>query len=89
MKKYNFLFKPVFYIFSLLFATWLVIRIEKIRPSDFGEPKTTSPQDNSDKIIQNKKYLKNLFSSYTSGLIDSTELDQKITTILKSMKGSL
>jgi hypothetical protein len=36
MKKYNFLFKPLFFIFSLVFATWLVLYIEKISPSDFG-----------------------------------------------------
>lgn len=37
MKKYNFLFKPLFFIFSLVFATWLVLFIEKISPSDFGK----------------------------------------------------
>ena len=36
MKKYNFLFKPLFFIFSLVFATWLVLYIEKIHPSDLG-----------------------------------------------------
>jgi hypothetical protein len=39
MKKYKFLFKPIFFIFNLLFATWLVFRIEKIQPSDFGRYK--------------------------------------------------
>ena len=37
MKKYNFLFKPVFFIFNLLFATWLVLKIEEIKPSDFSK----------------------------------------------------
>lgn len=37
MKKYKFLFKPLFFIFSLLFASWMVLTIEKIRPSDFGK----------------------------------------------------
>lgn len=37
MKKYNFLFKPVFFIFNLLLATWLVLEIEKIKPSDFSK----------------------------------------------------
>ena len=37
MKKYNFLFKPLFFIFNLLLATWLVLEIEKIKPSDFSK----------------------------------------------------
>ncbi len=37
MKKYNFLFKPLFFISSLCFATWLVLYIERISPSDLGK----------------------------------------------------
>lgn len=37
MKKYNFLFKPLFFIFNLLLATWIVLEIEKIKPSDFSK----------------------------------------------------
>lgn len=36
MEKYKFLFKPLFFIFSLLFACWMVLKIEQIQPSDFG-----------------------------------------------------
>lgn len=34
---YAFLVKPIFFIGSLLFATWLVLYIEKIKPSDLGK----------------------------------------------------
>lgn len=86
MKEYKFLFKPVFYIFSLLFATWLVIKIEKISPSDFGDAKTDLiHKPNHLEIFQdNKKYLKNLFNVYKAGAIDSTTLNEKLTFFLES-----
>ena len=88
MKKYNFLFKPVFYIFSLLFATWLVVEIEKISPSDFGEKdpsidqKHIKPSD--DHQLGSKKYLQNLCSEYKAGKIDSAELNKKLIIFLGS-----
>lgn len=36
-KDYSFLVKPIFYITTLLVATYLVLWVEKLRPSDFGE----------------------------------------------------
>ena len=91
MKKYNFLFKPVFYIFCLLIATWLVIRIEKISPSDFGDHKSIfAPKENhSKKIIEDKKYLRNLFIIYKMGVVDSIELDRKLTNFLESYMSPL
>lgn len=37
MNKYSFLLKPLFFIFSLVFATWLTLFIERLQPSDFGK----------------------------------------------------
>lgn len=37
MKKYSFLFKPILFIVSLIFATWLTLYIERLEPSDFGK----------------------------------------------------
>jgi len=36
-KGYAFILKPVFFILSLLFATWLTLYIERLAPSDFGK----------------------------------------------------
>jgi len=63
MKKYKFLLKPIFFIINLLFATWLILKIEKLNPSDFGKyrsifektaplPKNVAPYD--------KYYIKKL-----------------------------
>lgn len=84
--NYKFLFKPIFFIFSLVFASWLVLKIEKLRPSDFGkykslfesEPKSSTP------IQHNKKYLDSLIHSYKIGLIDSVELEERLGEFLKT-----
>jgi hypothetical protein len=94
MRDYRFIIKPLFFIFNLLFATWLVFKIETISPSDFGRYKAlfeskspTSPAlktDNYGTSISDKKFLKNLFYSYHIGLIDSVELDQELDSFFKS-----
>jgi len=84
MKKYLFLLKPASFIFNLLFATWLVLHIEKIRPSDFGEykslfdPPTVSTPDKT----KSKKYLKQIFFDYKAGKLDSIELELKLDKYL-------
>lgn len=89
MKKYQFLIKPLFFIFNLLFASWLVIKIEEIRPSDFGMENQI--KNNTPGIIQPckqfkpdniKMELKILFENYKSGILDSTELDQKLDAVI-------
>jgi hypothetical protein len=83
MKKYKFLLKPAFYIFSLFFATWLVFKIERIKPSDFGRYKHLFGE--RPKFIKSKldkKNLKKLCIDYKAGVIDSLELERKIDKIL-------
>ncbi|MGZ3931907.1 MAG: hypothetical protein ACXVP0_11180 [Bacteroidia bacterium] len=80
MDSYKFLTKPLFFIFNMVFATWLVLEIEKIKPSDFGRYESffkTGP-DQNDINRKNKVYLKQLFSEYKSGVIDSTKLEQRL-----------
>lgn len=36
MSHYNFLFKPIFFIISLLVGTYIVLWVEKVKPSDLG-----------------------------------------------------
>ena len=89
MKKYNFLWNPIFYVFSILFAAWLVIEIEKISPSSFGIQKSPEIFDagNSDHL-SHKQYLKSLFVNYRAGLLDSAKLDEKLTLFLNTIENS-
>lgn len=85
MKKFHFLLKPLFFIISLLFATWLVVKIEKISPSDFGKYESYLSQEpnNPENFRDRKQYLKSLCSDYKNGTIDSIRLDQELTVFLK------
>jgi|GEM_PF-1857653 len=85
MKKYTFLLKPFFYIFSLFFASWLVLKIEKLSPSDFGKEKYLFESDPVSTVSKyDKQYLKNLFMEYKFGLIDNKQLDEKLDFFINS-----
>ncbi len=86
MKKYSFLFKPLFYILSLAFATWLVIKIEEVRPSDFGQTETKTPNSRitKEELLNRKKNLRTLFREFKEGKIDSTQFDNKLTFLLEA-----
>lgn len=98
MEKYSFLLKPIFFIFSLLFATWLVVEIEKISPSDFGEYESYVSQEPynpsehfNDSIYkyQSRKYLKSICDGYKAGVVDSVSLDKKLHVFLETTKSAL
>lgn len=85
MAKYTFLFKPVFFIFNLLFATWLVFEIEKISPSDFGgsgSPPGALPRNEKEK----KERLKKICLDFKAGLLDSALLEQKLDKFFWQVK---
>jgi hypothetical protein len=84
MKQYKFIFKPVFFIFNLIFATWLVLKIEKIKPSDFGEHKSIFSGAPKPRVIQrsDKMVLKTLFYEFKYGLIDTAQLNKKLDRFL-------
>lgn len=84
MKKYSFLFKPLLFIFNLFFATWLVFKIEKIRPSDFGRYGYLFEDVPPPSMVHqlNKQYIKKLCLDYKAGMIDSVALEEKIEKIL-------
>jgi len=88
MKNYRFLLKPLFFIFNLIFATWLVLAIEKIKPSDFGAHKTLFDPAPPPRIVtpKDKNFLKSLAYDYKNGLIDSTALDKKLQEYLEVPK---
>jgi hypothetical protein len=80
MKNYSFLLKPLFFIFNLLFATWLVLFIEKLKPSDFGKHKSIFESAPKPKTVSegDKHFLKNLVISYKLGKIDSLTLEKEL-----------
>jgi hypothetical protein len=86
MKKYKFLLKPIFFIFNLIFATWLVLKIEKIKPSDFGEHKSMFTKAPAPRILtkSDKMVLKTFFMEFKYGLIDTAQLNKKLDKFLAS-----
>lgn len=89
MEKYNFLLKPLFFIFSLLFATWLVIKIENLSPSDFGRYKSFFEKPApalKDIPVYDKYYIMQLAEDYKAGRINKQLFDQELTKYLISVK---
>ena len=89
MKRYKFLIKPLFYIFSLTASSYMVLVIEKISPSDFGKHQdlfVSSPKPAAAaqvvKLDYTKEYLKNICFDYKYGIIDSATLDERLSTFL-------
>jgi hypothetical protein len=90
MKKYKFLVKPLFFIFNLLLATWLVLKIEKLSPSDFGRHKTLF--ERTEPVQQNfphydKYYIKALADQYRSGKLDSATFVILLEKFIKDASG--
>lgn len=83
MKNYTFLLKPAFFIFNLIFATWLVFKIEEISPSDFGKYKSLF-EDTPGSIGYKKKRLKKIIIEYKAGKIDSIQLERQLENYLES-----
>ena len=90
MRKYSFLFKPLFFIFNLLFASWLVLKIENISPSDFEKntsifQETVKPDPLDDSSDPAKTYLKKLFEEYRSGSINKKVLNRELDIFLNNI----
>ncbi|MEW6468842.1 MAG: SHOCT domain-containing protein [Bacteroidota bacterium] len=83
MSRYKFLLRPLFYIFSILFSSWMVLWIESISPSDFGKygalfsTPVPAPPGGRDQ-------LKKLYREYKSGRISSDEFEKKFEDLLKT-----
>ncbi|MCW3102153.1 MAG: hypothetical protein JWO09_593 [Bacteroidetes bacterium] len=89
MKDYKFLLKPAFFIFNLLFATWLVLKIEKVAPSDFGRyEKMFHPGDiRPENVPQyDKYYLKKLADDYKSGVLDSAMFELQLEKFIDAAR---
>lgn len=89
LRQYKFLIKPAFFIFSLLFATWMVLKVEKIKPSDFGRYRSLfddSP-DLSRTQLYTKQYIKTLCKNYKAGRLDSIRLEKEINKLLFRKNG--
>ena len=83
MKNYAFIFKPLFFIFNLIFATWLVFKIETISPSDFGRYSSLF-DDPPGSMGYRKKNLTKIIVDYKKGRLDSIQLAQKIEKYIES-----
>ena len=88
MNKYKFLLKPVFFVFNLVFATWLVFKVESISPSNFGKYKSLfdEPPTGIPGKIQHKKYLVKICADYKAGKLDTLQLNTKLEEYLTSAK---
>lgn len=84
MKQYTFLFKPVFFIVNLIFATWLVLAIEQVQPSDFGQYKSLfeSPARPKKVYPEDKHRLKKLAVDFKNGKINEKTLDKELDAFL-------
>lgn len=83
MKNYTFILKPTLFIFNLIFATWLVFKIEQISPSDFGKYNSLF-QDPPGSLSYRKKNLTKIIVDFKKGALDSIQLDHKIEKYLES-----
>lgn len=85
MNTYKFLLKPIFFIFNLIFATWLVLKIEHLKPSDFGKNGSLFKPNEPKRIvtIKDRSYLISLATDFAEGKIDSLLLGQKIDAYLQ------
>ena len=84
LKKYKFLIKPAFFICNLLFSTWLVFRIEKISPSDFGRYRDWFDVPKKEPVgVSRQRDIKKLCNDYKAGLLDSIQLQERIDKIIK------
>ncbi len=88
MKNYAFILKPLFFIFSLIFSTWMMLAIEKISPSDFGEYKSLFEDEYSSvhSFEYHKQNLRQLFLEYKHGEIDSIQMEQKLESFFNSFQ---
>jgi hypothetical protein len=88
MKKYDFLIKPILFICSLIFATWLVLAIEQLQPSDFGSVGSFfDPPSRPRKVTaSDKPYLRKLFVQFKQGQIDSILLEKQLDSFLSPVK---
>jgi hypothetical protein len=90
MKNYRFLIKPLFFIFNLLFATWLVIKVERLQPSDFGRYKSLfeKPAPVLKNVpVYDRNYILKLSQDYKNGVLDKKlfelELDKYLNEVNK------
>ena len=88
MKQYSFLFKPIFFIVNLILATWLVLAIEQVEPSDFGQYKSffESPARPKKVYPEDKARLKELAIRFKQGRIDESTLDKELEAFLEPVK---
>jgi hypothetical protein len=89
MERYNFLFKPVFFIVSLLFSSWLVIQVERLQPSDLGRfEKLFDSGEKEEKPSPEyiRAYLHTLYRDHQEGRISDQVLTIEVYKFLEKLK---
>lgn len=81
MRKFRFLFKPLLFIFNLLFATWLVLKIEKLQPSDFGRHKHFFEPARIREPRSDRQKLKQLMKEYKEGKLNEDQFEKALDRI--------
>lgn len=85
--SYRFLLKPLFFIFSLIFATCLVLFIERLAPSDLGSAGTyfrSQPVEHPAVHHYDKEMLRKLCEDYKNGVLTGPGLDSSLTRLLQA-----
>lgn len=88
MKEKMLILRPLFFIFNLIFATWIVFQIEAVSPSDFGKYRSLfeGPPAFTPEKMGEKQFLKKVCSDYKKGKLDSTEVDLLLNRYLTAPK---
>jgi len=86
-KSYGFILKPVFFILSLMFATWLTLYIERLAPSDFGKYEylfTGAPKPGSVPPVQSTPEQQKQLMEVQTGRASQREYLKKICADYKA-----
>lgn len=86
MSKYKFLLKPLFFIFNLIFATCLVLWIEKLSPSDLGRFKSIFESPTPKQTEKN--IFMELCRDYKNGTITQAEFDERLEALFSKKGGA-
>jgi hypothetical protein len=85
MSHYKFLLKPLFFIFNLIFATCLVLWIEKLSPSDLGRFKSVF--ENAPPPSEKDIFME-LCRDYKNGTITQAQFDERLDLLFNKKEGA-
>ncbi len=81
MKRFSSLLKPLVFIAQLLLASWLVLYIEKLQPSDFGHNKSLFINERKSMDAKQKE-ARAILLQFKTGSLDSATAISRINQLL-------